>query len=198
MSCSRQPGFTLIELLVAVALFGAMVVGLSAFYGMVFGDQYRKFADLAVANGTTSVRRAFDSAVGSATYIQAPLVGNVGNYLTVWTNLDTDGATALVTGVTPQFSHLCCTPDVRCTTIYLYQGTGSANVPSACGANPASGVTRMLLVGGSGFSDTSLAFNRLEPNLVQMTSGITLTDTRMLEHSAFVETQAVVSANDQN
>ena len=56
----------------------------------------------------------------------------------------------------------------------------------------------MLLVGGSGFSDTSLAFNRLEPNLVQMTSGITLTDTRMLEHSAFVETQAVVSANDQN
>ena len=105
MKRSCQPGFTLLELLVAVALFGVMAVGLASFNGMVFGDQYRKFADLTVANGATLVRRAFDSAMGSATYIQDPSTGAATGYLTAWANLDADGSTPLVAGAQVQFSH---------------------------------------------------------------------------------------------
>jgi len=197
MSRSRRSGFTLIELLVAVAIFGVMAGGLTVFYGMVFGSQYRKFADLTVANGATFVRRAFDSAMGSATYIQdpAPPLPVSASYLTVWTNRDVDGSTSLVTTVTPQFSYLCCTPAGACTQIYLYQG--SAAVPGNCGDAPAAGVTRTLLVGGPGFQSASLAFYRPDPNLVQMKCGITLTDKRGLKHSVELWTQAVMSANGQ-
>jgi hypothetical protein len=134
--------------------------------------------------------------MGSATFIQAPSAGASTAYLTAWTNLDVDGITPLVAGVQPQFSYLCCTPVGACTQIYLYQGP--AGVPGNCGDAPASGVTRMSLVGGPGFQSASLAFFRPDPDLVQMTCGVTLTDMQGLAHSADVRTQAVASANDQN
>ena len=189
-----QPGFTLLELLVAVALFGVMAAGLASFNGMVFGDQYRKFADLTVANGATLVRRAFDSAMGSATYIQDPSTGAATGYLTAWANLDADGSTPLVAGAPVQFSHLCLDADHQ--QIYLYQGS-YPKPDFSCGDSPAS-VTRMPLAGGPGSQSASLAFYRPGGNLVQMTCGMTLTDHRGQVHSANVQTQAAASANDQN
>ena len=194
MSRSRRSGFTLVELLVAVALFGVMTIGLFAFYGMVFSNQFRRFADLTVANGATLARRAFDAAMGSATYIQAPSAGTMTDYLTVWTNLDADGSTPLVAGAPVQFSQLCL--DSAEQQIYLYQGSYPKPAFS-CGDSPAA-VTRMPLAGGPGFQSTNLAFYRPEPDLVQMTCGITLADRQGLEHSADVQTQAVASAHDQN
>jgi prepilin-type N-terminal cleavage/methylation domain-containing protein len=190
----RQAGFTLMELIVAVALFGVMVTGFAAFYSMAISNQYRKFADLNVANGATLVRRAFDSAMGSATYIQEPSRGGATDYLTAWTNLDADGVTPLVAGVPVQFSQLCL--DGVSQRIYLYQG----NYPKpdfSCGDSTGT-VIRMPLAGGQGFQNTTLTFYRPEPDLIQMTCGITLTDTQGLNHSASVQTQAVTSANDQN
>ena len=173
----RRSGFTLVELLVAVAIFGVMVMGLSYFYSMVFGRQYSQFADLAAANGATLARRAFDSAMGSATYIQAPSIGAAATSLTVWSNFDVDSGAPLVAG-SPQFSYLCL--DSAGQNVYLYQGSGtpaSWSPPTSCGTS-ISNVTPTLLAGGSGFANT-LQFYRpyelnqsavtasAEPNLVQ-------------------------------
>jgi len=194
ISRSRQLGFTLTELLVAVALFAVILGGMAAIYGTAFGDQYRRFADLTVANGATLVRRAFDSAMGSATYIQDPAAGASTDYLTAWTNLDADGSTPLVAGAPVQFSYLCL--DSAAQRIYLYQG--SLPKPAfSCGDSPFA-VTRVSLAGGPGFANTSLTFYRPDPDLVQMTCDMTLTDKKGLAHSADVQTQAVASANDQN
>ncbi|MCX5795197.1 MAG: prepilin-type N-terminal cleavage/methylation domain-containing protein [Elusimicrobia bacterium] len=189
-----RSGFTLTELLVAVALFTVMVGGLAAFYGMVFSNQYRRFADLTVANGATMVRRAFDSAMGSATFIQDPSAGAATDYLTVWSNLDGDGRTPLVAGAPVQFSHLCL--DDAAQRIYIYKGSFPKPAFS-CGDSPAA-VARMPLAGGPGFRSAGLAFYRPEPDLVQMTCGINLTDRQGLEHPAEVQMQAVATANDQN
>ena len=194
MPRSRRPGFTLTELLVAVALFSVLLGGFAAFYSMVFSNQCRRFADLTVANGATLVRRAFDLAMGSATFIEEPSAGASTDYLTAWTNLDADGSTPLVAGVPVQFTYLCL--DGTGQQIYLYQGFFPKS-DFSCGDSP-DGVTRMPLAGGPGFQSTSLAFYRPEPDLVQMTCAVTLTDRQGLLHSADVQTQAVASANDQN
>jgi prepilin-type N-terminal cleavage/methylation domain-containing protein len=194
MPRSGRPGFSLVELMVAIALFAVVAGALAGFYGMVFGNQYRRFADLTVANGETLVRRAFDTAMGSATYLQSPSSGTAAATLTAWTNLDADGRTPLVTGAPVQFSTLCL--DGAGQQIYLYQGS-FPKPDFSCGESTAT-VTRMLLAGGPGFQNTSLVFYRAQPNLVQMTCGITLTDPRGLDHSATLQTQAVANANDQD
>ena len=198
MPRSRRSGFTLMELLVAVALFGIIAAGLSAVYGMVFGRLYSQFSDLAVANGETLVRRAFDSAVGPATYIQDPSAGTLAGHLTVWANLDADGSTPLV-GSVAQFSYLCS--DAAGQHIYLYQGQGlpaSWSPPTSCGAS-LSNATLMPLAGGPGFQNTLAFYRPYELNqLIQMSCGLTLTDKRGLEHSADVQTQAVANANGQH
>jgi prepilin-type N-terminal cleavage/methylation domain-containing protein len=189
-----EAGFTLTELLIAVVLFAVMVAGLSGIYGMVLRDQYRKFADLMVANGATLVRRAFDSSMGCATFIQDPASGASTDYLTAWTNLDADGSTPLVAGEPVQFSQICL--DGAGQQVYLYQGS-FPKPDFSCGDSPA-GVARTPLAGGPGFQSAGLAFYRPEPDLVQMTCAVALTDRQGQAHSAVVQTQAVASVNDQD
>jgi hypothetical protein len=59
-------------------------------------------------------------------------------------------------------------------------------------------VSRTPLAGGAAFKDTTLSFNRPDPDLIQLSCYIQLTDGQGDLHSASVQTQAVVSANDQN
>ncbi|MBI5241824.1 MAG: prepilin-type N-terminal cleavage/methylation domain-containing protein [Elusimicrobia bacterium] len=187
-------GFSLVELMVAVALFAFMAGGLAAFYGMAFGSQYRRFADVGVANGATLVRRSFDYALGSATYIQDPSTGTAADLLTVWTNLDADGASPLVAGAPVRYTTLCL--DASSLTVYSYQG-GFPKVDFACGQSPA-GVSRDILAGGPGFREARLVFYRPEPNLVQMTCALDITDARGIAHAAQVQAQATTSSHGQN
>jgi prepilin-type N-terminal cleavage/methylation domain-containing protein len=189
----QRPGFTLAELLVAVALFSVMAAGLSAIYGMVFRDQYRKVADMTAANGATTVRRAFAAAMAAATYLQDPASGAAADTLTVWANLDADGATALVDGLPVRFSQLCL--DAAAQQVYLYEGA-PPKPDFSCGDSP-EGVTRTALAGGQGFESVSLAFYRPEPNLVQMTCAAVVADAGGARHPALVQTQAVANAHDQ-
>lgn len=185
----RRPGFTLAELLVAVTLFGIMMAGMAGFYAMVFRSQTRRFTDVALQNGGTLVRRAFDSAVGAATYVQDPSTGCIAGYLTAWTNLDADGATPLVAGVAVRFQHLCV--DKAQQQVFLYQGR-FPKPAFLCGEPAPRGASRVLVAGGPGFH-VDLSFYRPEENLVQMNKCLlTLTGSLGEAHEAGVQAQAVI------